>query len=149
MKNKKVFAVGLVLSLVLLLGIGFFFNSKNNTKKDVEVDLSVVTAVVETYVEEQYNINPLTISTGYDNQTKKITVYVFEPGMYDNVSTYSKEDYKDFMEHTRKISLDAKEVVSKLLDRNDINLSVKILNDQNTDKYLVEVINGKVEYSFR
>ena len=148
MKKKVVFGTGLVLALVLTLGIGFFLNSKN-TKKDVEIDLSVAAAVIETYVEEQYNLNPLTISTGHDNQTKKITVYVFEPGMYDNVSTYSKEDYKDFMEHTRKISLDAKEVVSKLLDRNDINLSVKILNDQNTDKYLVEVVNGKIEYSIR
>lgn len=149
MKNKKVFGVGLVLALVLTLGIGFFLNSKNNTKKDVEVSLSVAAAVVETYIEEKYVINPLAISTEFDNQTKKITIYLFEPGMYDDASTCTKEVYKEAIEKLSEINLDAKEVVSKLLDRNDINVSIKILNDYNTDRYLIKIVNGKVEYSFR
>ena len=145
MKKKVVFGVGLVLALVLTLGIGFFFNSKNNTKKDI--DLSVATAVVETYIEEKYNINPLIISTRFDNQAKKITVYVFEP---DNPSEYTDEEYKNFIEHIGEINLDAKEVVSKLLDRNDINLSIKIFDRQNPGGgYLIEIVNGKIEFSFR
>ena len=147
MKNKKVFGVGLVSALVLILGIGFFLNSKNNTKRDVEVDLSVATAVVETYIEEKYKINPLIISTRFDNQAKKITVYVFES---DNPSEYTDEEYKNFIEYISEINLDAKEVVSKLLDRNDINLSIKVYESQNTDRgYLIEIVNGKIEFSFR
>ena len=149
MKKKVVFGVGLVLALVLTLGIGFFLNSKNNTKKDVEVDLSVAAAVVETYVEEKYELSPLAISTEFDNQTKKITIYSFEPGVHDDASTCTEEEYKEVIGYISELNLDAKEVVSKLLDRNDINVSIKILNDYNTDRYLIEIVNGKIEYSFR
>ena len=148
MKNKKVFGVGLVLALVLTLGIGFFFNSKNNTKKDVEVDLSVATAVVETYVEEKYEINPLITETIFDNQAKKITVCIYLPG--NVISESTDEEYKNFIEHINEINLDAKEVVSKLLDRNDINLSIKIFDRQNPGGgYLIEIVNGKIEFSFK
>ena len=147
MKKKVVFGVGLVLALVLTLGIGFFFNSKNNTKKDVEVDLSVAAAVVETYLEEKYEFNPFYTGTRFDNQAKKITVHMFVP---DNLSECTDEEYKSGIERISEINLDAKEVVSKLLDRNDINLSIKIFEDQNPDGgYLIEIVNGKIEYSFR
>ena len=69
--------------------------------------------------------------------------------MYDDASTCTKEVYKEAIEKLSEINLDAKEVVSKLLDRNDINVSIKILNDYNTDRYLIKIVNGKVEYSFR
>ena len=148
MKNKKVFGVGLVSALVLILGIGFFLNSKNNTKRDVEVDLSVATAVVETYVEEKYEINPLITETIFDNQAKKITVCIYSPG--NVISEFTDEEYKIAIEYISEINLDAKEVVSKLLDRNDINLSIKIFDRQNPGGgYLIEIVNGKIEFSFR
>ena len=45
----------------------FFF-----TKRNVEVDLSVAAAIIETYVEEKYEFSPLTIGTRFDNQAKNI-----------------------------------------------------------------------------
>ena len=120
----------------------FFF-----TKRNVEVDLSVAAAIIETYVEEKYEFSPLTIGTRFDNQAKNITVYIFVP---DNLSEYTDEEYKNFIEHIGEINLDAKEVVSKLLDRNDINLSIRVYEYQNPDEgYLIEIVNGKIEYSFR
>ena len=72
MKKKVVFGVGLVLALVLTLGVGFFLNSKNNTKK--EVDLSVAAPVMATYIEEQYGFN--SAEEYHDNQEKIITIEI-------------------------------------------------------------------------
>ena len=146
MKNKKVFGVGLVLALVLTLGIGFFFNYK---KSKEEVDLSIAASVVEAYIEEEYEAQPFSVETNFNNQEKIIRVYILEDEMYNLMSTCSKEDFKNFIEYICEINLAAKKVANDLLNRNNINLSVRIVNDVNPNRFLMEVINGKVEYSFR
>lgn len=147
MKNKKVFAVGLVLSLVLLFGIGFFFNSKKTAK---EADLAVAASVVEAYLEgEEYELRAFSVETNFNSQEKMIRVFINDPDTYTTMSTCTKEEFNNLLEYTCKMSLDAKKVASDLLNSNNINLSIRVLNDLNPSRCLLEVVNGKVEYSFR
>ena len=145
MKNKKVFAVGLVLSLVLLLGIGFFFNSKNSKK---EVDLSVAAPVMATYVEEKYGYESFS-NASHDNQEKIIELNVIEYGLTLQLMENSKEEVKEFKEQLCDMSLDVKKVANDFLNRKDINISIKVLNDLNPDRYLIQIVNGEVKYSFK
>ena len=141
MKKKVVFGVGLVLALVLTLGVGFFLNSKNNAKK--EVDLSVAAPVMATYIEEQYGFN--SAEEYHDNQEKIITIEIIEFG----TNSQSKEEIKEFKERLCDISLDVKKVANDFLNRKDINISIKVLNDLNPDRYLIQIVNGEVKYSFK
>ena len=147
MKNKKIFVgLALILGLVLCLIVGFFSNSKKGAK---EANLSVAASVVEAYVEEEYKLQPFSVETNFNNQEKIIRVYILEDEMYNLMSTCSKEDFKNFIEYICEINLAAKKVANDLLNRNNINLSIRVVNDVNPNRYLMEVVNGKVEYSFR
>ena len=146
MKNKKVFAVGLVLSLVLLLGIGFFSNYK---KSKEEVDLSIAAPVMRTYAVEKYDLNIFT-QVSYNNQRKIIKIDIFEKGAYDKILGYDEKTYKEYIEDLCNMSLDIKKVANKFLDRNDINISIRIINDQDGwETYLINIVNGKVDFSFK
>lgn len=144
MKNKKAIAgLVLVLGLVICLTVGFFSNSKR------EVDLSIAAPVMRTYAVEKYDLNVFT-QVSHNNQRKTIKIDIIKNGEYDLLLAIDEEKFKDYMEDLCNMSLDIKKEANKFLDRNDIKISIRVLNDQNMgDTYLIEVINGKVEFNFR
>ena len=144
MKNKKAIAgLVLVLGLVICLTVGFFSNSKR------EVDLSIAAPVMRTYAMEKYNLNIFTTAC-YRNERKTIKIDILENGQHDRILAYNEEQFKDYIEDLCNMSRDVQKVANKFLDRNNIKVGIRILNDQNMgETMLIEIINGKVEYSFR
>ena len=144
MKNKKAIAgLVLVLGLVICLTVGFFSNSKR------EVDLSIAAPVMRTYAMEKYNLNIFTTAC-YHNERKTIKIDILENGQHDRILAYNEEQFKDYIEDLCNMSRDVQKVANKFLDRNNIKVGIRILNDQNMgETMLIEIINGKVEYSFR
>ena len=154
MKNKKAIAgLVFVLGLVLCLTVGFFSNSKKGAK---ELDLSVAVPVINTYLEEEYRQFEVITVAQYDNQEKMITVCLLESGMNEVMSELVKSKdkealklFKEFKEKMCDISLEVRELSNTLVERNDINVTVKVLDDQNPNEYLIKVVNGEVKYSFK